>query len=55
MLTVPRKLVQKELLETNEPANAPEASNPFSGVFKVANGQIYPIEHVHIQAVGRIL
>jgi hypothetical protein len=35
---------------TIEPANAPEASNPFSGVFKVANGQIYPIEHVHIQA-----
>src|SRR5258707_1165140 len=35
---------------TIEPANAPEASNPFSGVFKVTNGQIYPIEHVHIQA-----
>jgi len=35
---------------TIEPASAPEASNPFSGVFKVANGQIYPIEHVHIEA-----
>lgn len=35
---------------TIEPANAPEASNPFSGVFKAVNGQIYPIEHVHIQA-----
>jgi hypothetical protein len=35
---------------TIEPSNAPEASNPFSGVFKVTNGQIYPIEHVHIQA-----
>jgi hypothetical protein len=35
---------------TIEPSNAPEASNPLSGVFKVTNGQIYPIEHVHIQA-----
>jgi hypothetical protein len=35
---------------TIEPANAPETSNPFSGVFKVANGQIYPIERVDIEA-----
>ena len=35
---------------TIEPPNAPEVSNPFSGVFRVANGQIYPIEHLHIQA-----
>jgi hypothetical protein len=35
---------------TIEPSNAPEASNPFSGAFKVRNDQFYPIEHVHIQA-----
>jgi len=35
---------------TIEPANAPEASNPFSGVFKVSNGQFYPLKAVHIQA-----
>ena len=35
---------------TIEPVNAPEASNPFSGVFKVTNGQFYPIEHVHTEA-----
>jgi len=34
---------------TIEPASAPEASNPFSGVFKVSNGQFYPLEAVHIQ------
>lgn len=33
-----------------EPSNAPETSNPFSGVFKVMNEQFYPLQHVHIQA-----
>ena len=33
-----------------EPANAPEPSNPFSSVFKISNGQIYPIQRVHITA-----
>jgi hypothetical protein len=35
---------------TIEPANAPEASNPFSGAFKVANSQFYPLWHVRIDA-----
>jgi hypothetical protein len=35
---------------TIEPSSAPEALNPFSGVFKITNNQFYPIEHVHIQA-----
>jgi hypothetical protein len=37
-------------LVTIEPTRDPQASNPFSAAFKVANGQIYPIEAVHIQA-----
>ena len=35
---------------TVEPSNAPEASNPFSGVFKIANAQFYPIQRVRVQA-----
>ena len=35
---------------TIEATSSPEATNPFSGVFKVENGQIYPIEDVHIEA-----
>jgi hypothetical protein len=33
---------------TVEPTSAPQPSNPFSGVFKVENGQFYPIEDVRI-------
>jgi hypothetical protein len=33
-----------------EPTNAPEASNPFSGIFKVANTQFYPLDDVRIKA-----
>jgi hypothetical protein len=35
---------------TIEPTNAPEASNPFSGIFKVANTQFYPLDDVRIEA-----
>jgi len=35
---------------TIEPANAPEASNPFSGIFKVANTEFYPLDDVRIEA-----
>jgi hypothetical protein len=35
---------------TIDPTNAPQPSNPFSSVFKVANGQLYPINHVRIEA-----
>lgn len=33
-----------------EPANSPEPSNPFSSIFKISNGQIYPIHQIHITA-----
>src|ERR1700719_1084682 len=33
---------------TIEVTNAPEASNPFSGIFKVANTRFYPLEDVRI-------
>ncbi len=35
---------------TIDPTNAPQPSNPFSGIFKVENGQLYPIENVRIEA-----
>ena len=35
---------------TVEPTNAPEPSNPFSGTFKVANTQFYPLDDVRIEA-----
>jgi hypothetical protein len=35
---------------TIEPTNAPEASNPFSGIFKVANTRFYPLDDVRIEA-----
>jgi hypothetical protein len=35
---------------TVEPTNAPEASNPFSGIFKVANPRFYPLDDVRIEA-----
>jgi hypothetical protein len=35
---------------TIEVTNAPEASNPFSGIFKVANTRFYPLEDVRIEA-----
>ena len=36
---------------TIEPTNAPEASNPFSGIFKVANNtQLYPLDDVRKEA-----
>jgi len=33
-----------------EPSSPSEASNPFSGTFKVANSQVYPLEDVRIEA-----
>jgi hypothetical protein len=35
---------------TIEVTNAPEASNPFSAIFKVANTRFYPLDDVRIQA-----
>jgi hypothetical protein len=35
---------------TVEPTDASEASNPFSGIFKVANLQNYPLHEVRIEA-----
>jgi hypothetical protein len=35
---------------TIEPTNAPEPSNPFSEIFKIANTQFYPLEDVRIEA-----
>jgi len=35
---------------TVERTNPPEASNPFSGIFKVANGRFYPLHDVQIEA-----
>jgi hypothetical protein len=35
---------------TIEATSSPQPPNPFSGVFKIENGQIYPIEDVRIEA-----
>jgi hypothetical protein len=35
---------------TIDPTNAPEASNPFSAIFKVANARFYPLDDVRIEA-----
>jgi hypothetical protein len=32
------------------PTGPPQPSNPFSGVFKIENGQFYPVEKVAIEA-----